>query len=139
MRVFDVRFVVRGDAEGEVLKSDETICFWGGIHPGTGVVLERDHQLSGQSVSGKILAYPRGRGSSSTSAVLLEAVRRGGAPLAIVNVDSEPIIAIGCAVAGVLYGRALPVAVVSEEAFQALETGRMVRIDGEKGTLTIMD
>lgn len=139
MTVFDVRFVVRGDAEGEVLKTGQTVCFWGGIDPATGVVLERDHELSGQSVSGKILVYPRGRGSSSTSAVLLESVRRGAAPLAIINLESEPIIAIGCAVAEILYDQTIPVAVVSPDAFASLETGGRIRIDGGGGTLTVLD
>jgi hypothetical protein len=105
------RTLVAGSAEGEVLVLEEPLSFWGGIDPVTGRVIDVHHPQLGANVAGKILVMPSGRGSSSSSSVLAEAIRAGKAPAAIVLAEPDPILALGAIVARELYGEAVPVVV----------------------------
>ena len=67
------RVVIPGDAEGIALVSDEPLSFWGGYDHRTGEIIDRRHPLAGQIAAGRILCLPFSRGSSTTTAVLLEA------------------------------------------------------------------
>ncbi|MFX1415954.1 MAG: aconitase X swivel domain-containing protein, partial [Promethearchaeota archaeon] len=88
-----------GVASGTALVTTQPICFWGGLDPKTGTITERDHELKGENVAGTVFVFPTGKGSSTTSAILLESVRCGTAPAAIVNVKTEPILVIGAIIA----------------------------------------
>jgi len=103
--------LVSGEAEGEVLTLDEPLSFWGGLDPATGRIVDVHHPQRGEQVTDKVLVMPSGRGSSSSSSVLAEAIRAGTAPAAIVLREPDPILALGAIVARELYGRAMPVAV----------------------------
>lgn len=93
------RTIVGGKAEGIALCSRESIGFFGNIDPKTGVITEPGHELEGQSVAGKILAFPRGKGSTVGSYVIYSLKKAGMAPLAIINDKMEPIVAAGAAIA----------------------------------------
>jgi len=95
------RGLVEGYGGGELLVSPEPISFYGGVDPLTGVVREPNHPLEGKSIAGKILVFPRGKGSTVGSYVLLSLKDRGKAPAGIVNIRSEPIIIVGCVLAEV--------------------------------------
>jgi predicted aconitase with swiveling domain len=123
-----VRVLVAGAAEGPVLRLDEPLSLWGGLDPQTGEVIDRRHPQSGEIVSGRILALPRGRGSSSASSVLLEAVRLGTGPVAIVLAEPDPVLALGAVVARELYGKAPPVVVAAASDYARLQTGTRVRL-----------
>jgi len=82
-------------AEGEALVSSEPISFFGGVDPDTGVVIEAGHQLEGQCVAGRVLVFPMGKGSTVGSYILYRMKKNGVAPAAIVNSESEPIVAVG--------------------------------------------
>ena len=119
--------LVAGSAEGEALVLDEPLSFWGGVDPATGEVIDVHHPQRGANVTGRILVMPSGRGSSSSSSVLAEAIRAGTAPAAIVLLEADPIIALGAIVARELYGGAsMPVVVASEVR---VATGTRLRID----------
>jgi predicted aconitase with swiveling domain len=107
----EVRVLVAGTAEGDALVLEEPLSFWGGIDPATGNLIDTRHPQRGERVTGRILVMPSGRGSSSSSSVLAEAVRAGTAPAAIVLLEADPILALGAIVARELYGTALPVVV----------------------------
>jgi predicted aconitase with swiveling domain len=107
----EVRVLVAGTAEGEALVLDEPLSFWGGVDPATGLVIDARHPQRGERVTGRVLVMPSGRGSSSSSTVLAEAVRAGTAPAAIVLLKTDPILALGAIVARELYGAAIPVVV----------------------------
>ncbi len=83
-RIIEGKPLVAGAAKGSALKTDEPLSFWGGYDQWTGEIIDRRHPLSGQNAKGKILVVPASRGSSTTTAVLLEAIRNGNAPAAIV-------------------------------------------------------
>ena len=98
-----------GVARGTALVTSQPICFWGGFDPKTGTITERNHELKGQNVTGTVFVFPTGKGSSTTSAILLESVRCGTAPAAIVNLKTEPILVIGAIIAEKLYDRVIPI------------------------------
>ena len=95
------RIVRGGDAVGEALVSREPIGFLGGVDPDTGVVIEPGHPLEGQSVVGRVLVFPTGKGSTVGSYTLYRLARNGLAPAAIVNAEADPVIAVGAVIAGI--------------------------------------
>jgi len=99
------------ESYGPVLTLDAPLSLWGGLDPATGDIIEQRHPQFGQNVSGKTLVMPVGKGSSSSSSILLEAVRLGTAPAAIVLAEPDAILSLGAAVAQELYGVAPPVIV----------------------------
>ncbi len=135
MSLVPVLCLAEGEAEGLVVLWPTPLSFWGGFDAATGRVIDRSHIAFGQIVTGRVLVMPSGRGSSSSSSVLAEAIRRGTAPAALVLVESDPIIAVGAIVARKLYGRACPV-VVWRAALSALHDGLRVRVAaGEAGSI----
>jgi predicted aconitase with swiveling domain len=113
--------LVSGRAEGELLVLDEPLSLWGGLDPVTGRIVERRHPQHGQTVTGRVLLMPSGRGSSSSTTVLAEAIRRGTGPAAIVLREPDGIVALGAIVAGELYGTAVPVVICTD----AVPVGRV--------------
>ena len=107
----EARTLVPGKGRGEVLVLDQPLSFWGGVDPATGEVIDVRHPQRGTNVAGRVLVMASGRGSSSSSSVLAEAVRAGTAPAAIVLAEPDPILALGAIVARELYGRAVPIVV----------------------------
>jgi predicted aconitase with swiveling domain len=105
---FTGTFLVAGGARGPVLAA-APLSFWGGYDPEKGAVIDRSHPALGAALAGVILVMPSGRGSSSSSTVLAEAIRLGTAPAAIVLSEADPILVIGALVAGRLYGRVCPI------------------------------
>lgn len=132
------RMLVAGAASGKVLASREPLSFWGGYDAASGEIIDRRHPLSGCIAAGCILALPATRGSSTSTAVLLESVRRGTAPAAVLACGSDTFLTLASIVAEELYGKPLPVASLSEGDFRALRSGQWATLDKE-GQLTIMD
>ncbi|BCG87339.1 hypothetical protein MesoLj113c_34490 [Mesorhizobium sp. 113-3-9] len=104
-------FQLAGKAEGQALVFSQSLSFWGGIDAETGEIIDHSHPGLGQNVAGKILVMPSGRGSSSSSSVLAEAIRRGTAPAGILLQRPDPILAVGAIVAEFLYGISMPLVV----------------------------
>lgn len=104
-------FQLAGSAEGQALVFSQPLSFWGGIDAETGDITDHSHPGLGQNVAGKILVMPSGRGSSSSSSVLAEALRRGTAPAGILLERPDPILAVGAIVAEFLYGIHMPLVV----------------------------
>ena len=122
------RWLVEGNATGPALVLDEPLSFWGGLDPSTGEIVETGHPQRGEVVTGRILVMPSGRGSSSSSTVLVEAIRTGTAPAGIVLGEPDDIITIGALVATELYGVAIPVVVASAAAFHAIRNGEALSL-----------
>jgi predicted aconitase with swiveling domain len=122
------RFIIHGVAHAEALVSLEPISFWGGYDWQTGEIIDRQHDLSGQYAGGKILALPFTRGSSTTTAVLLEAIRNGTAPAAILTTATDFFFALASVVADELYSMPLPLLALTEVDFGRLRSGDDVEI-----------
>ena len=127
--------IVAGVSEGFALVSSQPFSFWGDLDPETGKIIDPRSNLFGESIKDKVFVYPRGRGSSTTSAILLEAVRCSNAPCAIINVEVEPILALGAIVAQEVYGRTVPLLAVSEDVFHLLHSGDYLIVDSTAGKL----
>ncbi|HET6751612.1 MAG TPA: DUF126 domain-containing protein [Actinomycetes bacterium] len=130
------RPLVAGEAAGPALVLEAPLSLWGGMDPHSGRVGDHHHPQFGASVSGRILVMPSGRGSSSSSSVLAEAVRLGTAPLAILLAEPDEILVLGALVAQHLYGRTCPVLVLPEAAGGAVATGDHVTVAAD-GTVTV--
>jgi predicted aconitase with swiveling domain len=101
MRQLQGRTIRAGSVTGPALVSPEPISFLGGVDPNTGLVVERGHPLEGQSVSGRVLVFPTGKGSTVGSYTLYRLARNGLAPAAIVNAQSEAIVAVGAIISDI--------------------------------------
>lgn len=130
------RVLVGGEAEGEAIVLPEPLSFWGGLDPQTGTIIDQRHPSLGQNVTGRVLVLPIGRGSSSASSILLEAVRVGMAPAAIVTAEPDPILALGAAVAREMYANSPPVVVLAKPDYDRLKSGMWVHLSAS-GVLTI--
>jgi uncharacterized protein len=128
----EVRVLVEGAARGTVARMPEPLSFWGGLDPRTGVIIDRRHPCWGTNIAGRILVMPSGRGSSSSSSVLAEAIRCGTAPAAIVMREPDGIVALGAIVAVELYGIAIPVVVADAATYGSLHDGDEVVLENAR-------
>ncbi len=128
--------VVSGEAEGELLVSSVPLSFWGGYDHQTGEIIDRRHPLSGQIAKGRILAIPNTVGSSTTTAVLLEAVRAGTAPAAILTTSIDSFLALASIVAAEMYASPIPIVALTTEQFKKLESAARVAVRKD-GTLLL--
>ena len=123
------RAVVAGAAEGEALVTSDALSFWGGYDFHTGEIIDKHHPLAGVRAAGRILAVPFSKGSSTTTAVLLEAVRAGTAPAAIVTTGTDSFFALASIVADVMYGKRFPVIALDADDFASLKTGEYLTVE----------
>ena len=135
-RTMKGRAVVAGSATGEAVVSAQPISLWGGLDAKTGEVIDRRHDCSGRTVTGRVFVYPWGKGSSTGSAILLESIRLGTAPAAIINCAIDPIAALGSIIADELYHRPVPIVVLGEEDFRSLCDGDRLSITPD-GVVTV--
>lgn len=124
--------VKKGKAKGKALVSEEPISFLGGIDPESGTISELGHPLEGKSVEGRVLVFPRGKGSTVGSYVLYQLACNGKAPEAIINREAEPIVAVGAIIAGLPMVHRL-----DRDPLKSIENGDMVAIEGE--TVEVME
>lgn len=125
------RKIYAGQASGEALVTNMGISFFGGVDPESGVVIERGHELEGESIAGKVLVFPTGKGSTVGSYTLYRLQRSGMAPVAIVNTECETITAVGCIIA--------EIPCVDQVPIGEIRTGQMVEVDGARGTVILIE
>lgn len=123
------RKIYHGQAQGEALVTHMGISFFGGVDPDTGIVVENGHELEGQCISGKVLVFPTGKGSTVGSYTLYRLKHNGRAPLAILNAECETITAVGCIIAEIPCVDRIPI--------EEMNTGDFVRVDGTAGAVEI--
>ena len=123
------RKIYQGTATGEALVTSMGISFFGGVDPDTGIVVEQGHELEGQSISGKVLVFPSGKGSTVGSYTLYRLKLNGVAPAAIVNAECETITAVGCIIA--------EIPCVDRVPLDRVVNGAQVVVDGERGQIDI--
>jgi predicted aconitase with swiveling domain len=127
--VLNGRPIVAGTAEGEALVTHQPLSFWGGYDFTTGTIIDTHHPLAGVRAAGRVLVVPFSKGSSTTTAVLLEAVRAGTAPAALVTTGADAFFALASIVAGVMYGKSFPVIALDAADFNSLVTGDRIIIE----------
>jgi predicted aconitase with swiveling domain len=131
------RPIIPGSAQGWALVSREPLSFWGGYDWKTGEIIDRRHPLSGSNAAGKILAIPFTRGSSTTTAVLLESIRAKTAPAAIITTGAGFFFALASVVAEEMYSKPIPLVALSDSDFGKLQSGDQIEVDGE-GKVIVM-
>jgi predicted aconitase with swiveling domain len=133
IRTLKGRTISRGQAEGEALVTTQSISFLGSIYPATGIVVEKGHELEGENVTGKILVFPSGKGSTVGSYVMFQLKKNGTAPAAVINRSAEPIVAVGAIISDI------PMVDSTEpDAIDTIRTGDKVRVDGTRGVVYIL-
>ena len=122
------RLISKGKGEGEALVTSQPISFYGGIDPNTGVVIEKGHELQGQSVKGKILVFPTGKGSTVGSYTLYRMKKNGTAPAGMINKECETVVAVGAIIS--------EIPCVDKVDISKIKTGNMVQV--ENGVVSIL-
>lgn len=122
------RIIYRGKAEAEALVTSQPISFYGGVDPNTGTIIEKGHELQGQSVKGKILVFPQGKGSTVGSYTLYRLKKNGAAPAGMINRECETIIAVGAIIS--------EIPCIDKVDINQIKTGNKVRVENE--TVTIL-
>ncbi|WP_048151657.1 DUF126 domain-containing protein [Thermococcus cleftensis] len=125
------RKIVGGKAEGELIVSQKPLSFLGGVDPETGIVTDAESDIRGQSIAGKILAFPRGKGSTVGSYVIYALKKNGKAPKAIIVGEAETIVATGAIIAGIPMVDGIDVS--------KLRSGDRVRVDADSGEVEVED
>jgi predicted aconitase with swiveling domain len=75
-------------------------------------------------VTGRVLVFPTGKGSTVGSYTLFRMAKAGSAPAAIVNAHSEAIVAVGAIIADI--------PMVDRVDIAQIKTGDRVRVEGDR-------
>jgi predicted aconitase with swiveling domain len=132
------RVLIAGRATGPVLRLDAPLSFWGGVDPASGLVSDPRHPDHGRSIAGTVLALARPVGSSSSSAVLLELIRVGKAPAALLLGEVDAILALAVIVAREMGYATLPVLHLPPGDMAKLADGQTVAVAAD-GAITAPD
>ena len=111
------RVIAPGQVSGQALVSTESISFFGGVDPESGVVVEPNHPLFGQSIAQKVLIFPTGKGSTVGSYTLYRLKKNNHAPAAILNTECDPVIAVGCIIAEIPCIDHLPIDTIRQGSY----------------------
>lgn len=123
--------LIAGEGIGPLLRLTAPLSFWGGVDPKTGKVSDPRHPQHGMSIAGSVLALAEPRGSSSSSAIMLELIARGLAPAALLLGEVDAILTLGIVVAGEMGHATLPALEVALADLARLPQGRLtVAADG---------
>ncbi len=125
------RVISKGFAKGRAIVSGESISFYGGIDPETGIVIEKRHCLEGKSIAEKILIFPTGKGSTVGSYILYRLKKNSKAPLAIINSEAEPIVAVGAIISEI------PMVDKAGHEISGIKDGDEITVDANKGAIII--
>jgi predicted aconitase with swiveling domain len=128
--VLQGRCIVEGIVEGEALVTSDAISFMGTVDPKSGFIIERKHEIEGVCIKGKILIFPRSKGSTGGSYMLYEVVKNGFGPLAIVNIEAESVVVIGAIVSD------LPM--VDQIDISQINTGDYIYLNATAGTVRVL-
>jgi len=121
------RKIFGGKASGEALVSNEPVSFYGGVDPKTGIVIEKGHPLEGKSIAGKILVFPRGKGSTVGSYTIYRLKKNRVAPAAIINKECEAIVAVGAIIS--------EIPCMDKVDIKKIENGIRLKVNTEKGEI----
>jgi predicted aconitase with swiveling domain len=124
--------VSRGKASGQALVSKAAISFLGGVDPQTGMVIEKGHPLYGKCVKGTVLVFPGGKGSTVGSYLIYQLKKNGVAPVAMINIRAEPIVAVGAIISGIPMVDRL-----EQDPITTITDGMTVTVDGTAGEIEV--
>lgn len=133
------RGISSGLAKGEAIVTRQPFMFAHGIDVATGIIIDERHELCGKSIAGKVFVFPYGKGSTTGSTWILENLRRGQGPIAIINLNTEPIIAASSIMAKIFFGIEVPIVDrLDKNPLEIIGTGDHVNVNGNTGTVEIV-
>ncbi|MFO7872280.1 MAG: DUF126 domain-containing protein [Candidatus Undinarchaeales archaeon] len=124
------RKIFKGKAEAEAIVSPEPISFYGGVDPETGKVVEKGHPLENKSITDKVLVFPQGKGSTVGSYIIYSLKKNGKAPAAIINKETETIVAVGAIIS--------EIPMVDKVDISKIKTGDKVKVNADEGTVEVL-
>jgi predicted aconitase with swiveling domain len=128
-----------GHTRGTTVVSKQAFMFAHGVEPKTGNVIDVRSDIFGENVRGKVLVFPNGKGSTTGSAWLLEVIRQGNGPAAVINAETEPIIITALVMARLLYGTSIPlVDRLNREITRVVKKGDLIEVNGDSGEVIII-
>lgn len=128
------RTISRGCAEGQVLITRDNISFLGNVDPKTGKVVDANHELFGRSIKDKVLVFPHGKGSTVGSYVIYQLFKNGVAPAAMINLESEPIVAVGAIISAIpLVDR------LEKDPYSILMDGMCIKVNSSEGYVEVTE
>ena len=131
MKILRGRVIVSDDTfRGEALVSKKPISFLGGVDPNTGVIIEKNHDLEGKCVKGKILCFPHGHGSTVGSYVMYALAKNDTAPKAIINEKADPVVVVGAVLARI--------PMIDQVNIEEIETGAILEINCKEGCIKVL-
>jgi uncharacterized protein len=147
MKEFKGRVIIPGSVRGKALVTTQPLNLTSGlskplniINHFAGVYYDRHHELYKQDLFDKILVFPQTIGSTFTGMVMLETIRRGRGPKAIVVSEADTLLTSGLVLAGVWLQKEVPFMEITDpDLFKFLKTGQTLEFDGEQQTLRIIE
>jgi len=124
------RTIVEGHCKAKALVSKKPLSFLGGVDPSNGKITERDHDLYGECIKGKILCFPQGHGSTVGSYVLYSLAKKGLAPKAIINQTADPVIAVGAIIADI--------PMIDKIDLKRIKNGDLIEVDAGRGFIRVL-
>jgi uncharacterized protein len=124
--------VVKGKAAGEAVVSHQPIGFAGGVNPDTGCIVEKDHELEGVNITGKILIFPVEKGSTGGSDIIYEMAKANKGPSGIINLRAKSIVVVGA-----IIGNIPVVDRLDGNPLELIKTGDYVEMDADRGVVKV--
>ena len=130
MVIIKGRSISKGIGKGEVLLTKDPISFLGGVDPKTGEIADKENEAFGKNIRGKVLVFPRGKGSTVGSYVMLQLKKNGAAPAAIINMETETIVAVGAIISEIPL-----IDKLEKDPYTILKNGMIVTVNGTEGSI----
>ena len=99
----------------------------------TGTIIEEHHAAQGQSVAGKVLVFPSGKGSSVVQADgLYQLTMQGNAPKAMIVQHPDTVLVSSAIIMGIpLVDR------LNADFYHTVNQGDWIRVDADHGTVIV--
>ena len=123
------RHISGGVGTGKALVLEGDLSFLGGVDPLTGRIKDRSTGAFNRTVRNRVLVFPKGKGSTVGSYVIYGLAANGKAPAAMVNAQTETIVATGAILARI--------PLVDKVDIDAISTGDRVTVDGDRGEVIV--
>lgn len=133
-KIIRCRKISKGHVSGPVLLTKDSLSFLGGVNPETGVITDSNHELHGENISGKILVIPSGKGSTVGSYIIYQMYKNKTAPLGLIALEAEPIIATGAIMAGIPM-----VDQPQDPIYDMLADGEVIELDADEGLIKVKE
>ena len=122
-----------GKVEGEAIVTRMPFSFVGELDPLSGTV-GVTHELAGQNIAGKILVFPTGKGSTGGGIIAHYAKMLGAAPVGMICVEAEPVIAL------VAIMNDIPtIDKLDRNPLEVIQTGDHIKLDATEGTVEVVE